>query len=110
MGKVWKGERKRGKLRAKGWGQRAKSYEWGGEERHQLERDEDRSRWRGGCWEPALCPMPCSLALYTAHTHPRGAGMEGRQGAGEPGKEGTTPMAQGTEGHRTHRERQGTRH
>ena len=81
-------------------------------------REEDRSRWRGGCQELTLCPVPCSLALYAAHPHPgepaggrqAACGEGGNEGGGErrtPGKEGNTPMAQGTDGHGTHEERQG---
>ena len=102
-----KEEGKRKKRRAQA------SHKGGSGERNQPEREEDRSRWRGGCPEPTLCPVPCSLALYAAHPHPgepaagrqagRGGWVEGRT----PGKEGTTPMAQRTDGHRTHEERQG---
>lgn len=88
------------------------SHKGGSGERNQPEREEDRSRWRGGCPEPTLCPVPCSLALYAApHPTPGSRQQGGKRGGGAggrtPGKEGTTPTAQGTDGHGTHEERQG---
>lgn len=90
------------------------SHKGGSGERNQPEREEDRSRWRGWCPEPTLCPVPCSLALYAApHPTPGSRQRGGKQGRGggrggrTPGKEGTTPTAQGTDGHGTHKERQG---
>lgn len=48
--------------------------------RNPLEREADRSRWREGRELP-LCLRPCSLALYTVHPYPRGAGRKGRHQA-----------------------------
>lgn len=62
-----------------------------GKESHPPEREEDRSRWRGEGGKLPLCPMPCSLALYAAHPHPRGASRSGRQAGREDMGQGRHP-------------------
>lgn len=66
------------------------SHKGGSGERNQPEREEDRSRWRGWCPEPTLCPVPCSLALYAApHPTPGSRQRGGKQGRGGAGGEDT---------------------
>lgn len=57
----------------------------------------------------APCPAAwhCMLPIHTPGSR-QGGRQAGREGGGmTPGKEGTTPTAQGTDGHRTHREHKG---
>lgn len=56
--------------------------------RNPPEREADRSRWREGRELP-LCLRSSSLALYTVHPYPRGAGRKGRHQAERAPTNGT---------------------
>lgn len=57
-------------------------------QRNPPEREADRCQWGEGR-KPRLCLRLCSLALYTVHPHPRGAGKKGRHQAERAPTNGT---------------------